>query len=128
MPIASTLFHELLHGATIGTKANNGMSISDVWMKIKNASGAFEWVAAYGPLNAKMIARIIDKNAYTWVSLKITSSPSPNRTERHCQGQMGKKAARSNLFPGSTKMLTLRQAKHNDDNWTAYAIGKCSRS
>ncbi|KAF2745100.1 hypothetical protein M011DRAFT_495836 [Sporormia fimetaria CBS 119925] len=53
------LFHELLHGATIGKRANDNLFIFDLKIKIRNANKPDELqeVDAYGPLNAKILAR-----------------------------------------------------------------------
>ncbi|KAH3942521.1 hypothetical protein HBI56_175200 [Parastagonospora nodorum] len=63
------LFHELLHGATVGTKANENLGITDLVIRIRkhNKPDEFEDVGAYGPLNAKMLARTIRENNFDHV-------------------------------------------------------------
>ncbi|KAF1994058.1 hypothetical protein P154DRAFT_586974 [Amniculicola lignicola CBS 123094] len=59
------LFHELLHGATVGKHANDNLMISDLRIKIRIEDKPDELteVDAYGPLNSKMLARTIrDQN------------------------------------------------------------------
>ncbi|PSN67822.1 hypothetical protein BS50DRAFT_665225 [Corynespora cassiicola Philippines] len=64
-----TLFHELLHGATVGKHANENLMIDDLKIKIRDEDKPNELkeIKAYGPLNSKMLARTIRNENFNHV-------------------------------------------------------------
>ncbi|KAF2728857.1 hypothetical protein EJ04DRAFT_503396 [Polyplosphaeria fusca] len=63
------LFHEILHGATVGMHANENLMITDLKIKIRKQDKPeeLEEVGAYGPLNSKMLARTIRNENFNHV-------------------------------------------------------------
>ncbi|KAF2271694.1 uncharacterized protein EI97DRAFT_349320, partial [Westerdykella ornata] len=66
------VLHELLHAATVGGHANDRLLIDDLRIKVRkhnfNGPDEFHVVDAYGPLNAKILARTVrNENWNTYV-------------------------------------------------------------
>jgi outer membrane lipoprotein-sorting protein len=68
-----TLFHELSHGSTVTMVKNDNLGVADINIKLKTDNG-FKWETAYRPTNAKILARTVSDDNFSWVSL-LPSQP-----------------------------------------------------
>lgn len=73
------LFHELAHAATVTKRYNDLLDVEDISIRLTQYAkdnikpGIYAnqeaWVTAYGPLNAKILARTISDGNFDWVSI-----------------------------------------------------------